>query len=344
MDQCSKMKINLKPKGSLEVTVSEESKKWIAEAMLHPEKRKFDKFYGLENYSDVDKLCWDLELNLLSMVKSSVDSCGIKSEVNMEVGLFSQKEMMTMAFYRTQDSSNQQGFFDLNLMEVLGAFYGDFDSPVSRIIYPVRNYVGMKKVIDHELRHHLDHQFLSTYRSLLAVDEEEIPLRDRNLLNKIILSRTEGYASFDRDNFNPRNFEKLLQDHTSSVITYFNLLQEVKDEKDYRMLMDLNNLNDNGLLRDSSERLPYWQHISPYNQGHFLMEVIACAKMGQVKNITKKDYQQTLNQVRKLNFRDFFQLYFKSIDALGLTNEQEIFSRAETNRVFDLYVKPNSSL
>ena len=156
----------------------------------------------------------------------------------------------------------------------------------------------LKTTILHELYHHKDRWFLGYERAVLdkvgniyIFNDEGHPIVDflsfgiKYLLNV----RTEGFATFCSTH--PKISKQTLRHQTNNVKRLFEYLES--HEVDYK------------------EFLKYRKSVSSYDQGEAVFYLL---------NLAKRD----IEQIKMLPLNDFFDVFYKSLNALGLEEKYSI--------------------
>ncbi|MBU0471223.1 MAG: hypothetical protein KKF89_00020 [Nanoarchaeota archaeon] len=276
--------------------------------------------YLFEKFSTPEELSEDLKPKVQEIIENRANYLGIDSRINIDLVFYSNNDVLTEARYFNEKSSRLEGFFDMNMKSVMDFFYSE-NNGTSLYGLPVN------KSMEHELRHHLDHDACSEKSGVKTYDKTRISL-DLYVYGQLRGNRIEGFGEFFRE-YNSNTFLPKLKNNTSSVKEFLDYISQnnpfdtTSNWWTHKALFFKNN----GINPETNERLPFWTGISPYTQGEYFMRVIALAEQGSIAEIPEETYRKVLKDVIDMNLKQFYTTFYKGLDSLGLNEDYEIFPK-----------------
>ena len=268
------------------------------------------------------------------------------------------------AAYMYGASTTTKGIFKLPITSILGLLnYTIKDSPEDKEFR--RDMI--KDSLNHEFRHHLDRRFLLYQGFMERVakyvfhGEKEIDGRYGPYYNTnqwfcqyLMDLRSEGLAEFNRDlSFSSKTIgQRIGASPELSRLAFLNELQsqtettaKVADyfaENEFVTWSDLVHNVEGSFEINNPLNLP--DMFSPYTHGNNMFKVIALAEMqrqeidlterGEIPSDLHAEVTETV--IAQQKFRDFFELFYRSAETIGLNDNQLIVSPELSDLVLQL--------
>tara|TARA_Y100000310_G_C20663049_1_gene805870 strand:+ start:924 stop:1910 length:987 start_codon:yes stop_codon:yes gene_type:complete len=268
-----------------------------------------------------------------NLFQNSCERFGIESEVDVCVKHLGKEYELVGATYVNEESSQDRGIFELPWWETAKMLYGSEE----RQRFSGMDIDRLKFFVDHELRHHLDLNFL---RSQKEFKPSSSSTYENFLFKYALMARQEGFASYElpKGSISRENLKKELSDHTKSA-------KVILDEIKRRSPLTEENKNHIGMIvangpkylrKDSKRENPsWWQGFSCYTQGPKLMEVIGTARLPEGSHMTEEQYKSLLHEVKDMPLQDFVQEYYQSLHQLGFDRRHAIYPQRATMRAIE---------
>jgi hypothetical protein len=263
----------------------------------------------------------DIKKTLLKMTERSVRKHNVRSDIELRVASVKDASSMnSAASYLTEESiSGRKAVFSIYEMNLARNLYP--------LVFRSRRFPssedGKEKVqttVDHEMRHHLDHDFIVGHYSIL----DEFSNLDDYTVRYLLKCRTEGFATYCGDLFveneDREDLDERLKVHKSLFERFKRLAVEEYDIFEWT--------NPYVFMIDQVFNTEFIEGInfSPYKQGDDLMRVIACANVG-IRPLSPEEYHSFLGEVGNHSLLSFYQEYFRASRELGL---EPMFPEQET--------------
>ena len=250
---------------------------------------------------------------LLETTRRSVEKHGVRSDVELRLAIVRDEGSMNAgASYVTEESeSGKRAVFKVYEFNLARTLYQLIPAP--KFIIP--GLTAEQKVqitMDHEMRHHLDHDFILAHHPIL----DEFATLDDYTVRYLLKCRTEGFATY-RGDLIPwgrvtRNLDRRLRVH-SDLFERFQRVAVGEYDVFGSEYVDL------GMIDQAfNTKFVKGVNFSPYKQGDDLMRVVACAGVGEVRDLSPKEYHGFLDEVADHSLLSFYQKYFRASRDLGL--------------------------
>ena len=286
----------------------------------------YESYYALDNSQDIgmirhgrrvtfstfEEYLADVTKKLLEVTRRSVEKHGVRSDVELRLAIVRDASSMNAgASYVTKESeSGKRAVFHVYEFNLARTLYQL--RPAPRFIIP--GLTAEQKVqitVDHEMRHHLDHDFILAHHPIL----DEFSTLEDYTVRYLLKCRTEGFATYRGDlipwGTATRNLSRRLKVHSN----LFERSQGLAEEYD---VFESKHLDLAMIDQVFNTKFVDGVNFSPYKQGEDLMRVVACAGVGEVRDLSLEEYHAFLGKVANHSLLSLYQEYFRASRDLGL--------------------------